>query len=241
MWLSSGRRRSEDNSVSMSRHAVLNAQGRQDGAGMELTARSVGEPNDGAVLRAAMAVTAFVPDGDALGDVDDEVSLTLMSQRPMVFQDSAVKMRDRAGALQAAVDNAVDHGCPPKCAKMLRDIVFRTHLDVVCRALSGDSPARKKLRAVRFYLVAREVRAKPPPERNRLWWSASEWCPDCRSVVTTSVSSRWSEMGPRRRRAPGSRCRAGVMARRLCCENLKALLLRMDQKRGLVQLYGMRF
>ena len=41
--------------------SVLKAQGRQDGAGMELTARSVSEPNNGAVLRAAMAVTAFIP------------------------------------------------------------------------------------------------------------------------------------------------------------------------------------
>ena len=48
---------------------------------MELTARSVGEPNDGVVLRAGMAVTAFVPGGDAPGDVDDEVALTLLSQR----------------------------------------------------------------------------------------------------------------------------------------------------------------
>ena len=54
---------------------VLKAQGRQDGAGMELTARSVGEPNDGAVLRTAMAATAFVPGGDAPGDVDDDVAL----------------------------------------------------------------------------------------------------------------------------------------------------------------------
>ena len=38
---------------------TLKAQGRQGGAGMELSARSVGEPNDGAVLRAAMAATAF--------------------------------------------------------------------------------------------------------------------------------------------------------------------------------------
>ena len=60
--------------------SVLKAQGRRDGAGMELTARSVGEPNDGAVLRAAMAVTAFVPGGDAPGDVNDEVALTLLSQ-----------------------------------------------------------------------------------------------------------------------------------------------------------------
>ena len=62
--------------------SVLKAQGRQDGAGMELTARSVGEPNDGAVLRGTMATTAFVPGGD----VDDEVVLTLPSQRPMIFQ-----------------------------------------------------------------------------------------------------------------------------------------------------------
>ena len=36
--------------------SVLKAQGRHDVAGMELTARSVGEPNDGAVLRAAMVI-----------------------------------------------------------------------------------------------------------------------------------------------------------------------------------------
>ena len=59
--------------------SVLTAQGRQDGAGMEHTARSLGKPNNGAVLRAAMAVTAFVPGGDAPGDVDDEVALTLPS------------------------------------------------------------------------------------------------------------------------------------------------------------------
>ena len=143
--------------------SVLKAQGRQDGAGMELTARSVGEPNDGAVLRATMAVTAFVPGGDAPGDVDDEVALTLPSQRPTIFQDSDVEMRDRTGVLEAVVDNAVDPGSPPECAKMLRDIVFRAHLDVLCRALPGDPPARKKPEAVRFHSGARVVRAKPPP------------------------------------------------------------------------------
>ena len=65
--------------------SVLKAQGRQDGGGMELTARSVGEPNDCVVLRAAMDVTAFVPGGDAPGDVDDEVTLTLPTQGPMRF------------------------------------------------------------------------------------------------------------------------------------------------------------
>ena len=61
--------------------SVLKAQGRQDGAGMELPARPVGEANDGAVLSAAMTVTAFVPGGDAPGDVGDEVALTLPSRR----------------------------------------------------------------------------------------------------------------------------------------------------------------
>ena len=198
--------------------SVLKVQGRQDGAGMELTARSVGEPNNGAVLRAAMVVTAFVPSGDAPGDVDDKVALTLPSQRPMIFQDLEVGMRDRVGVLETAVDNAVDHSCPPECAKMLRYIVFRSHLDVLRRALSGDPHARKKPGAVRFHSGARVVRAKPPPERNRLRWSAAESCPDCRSAVTTSLSSRWPGRGRRRRRAPGSRCRACLMARQPCCE-----------------------
>ena len=197
--------------------SVLKAQRRQDGSGMELTARSVGEPNDGFVLRATMAVTAVVPGGDAPVDVNDEVALTLPSQRPMIFKDSAeVEMRDRAGVLETAVDNAVDHGSPPECAKMLRDMVFRTHLDVLCRALSGDPPARKRSGAVRFHSGARVVRAKPPPGRNCLRWSAAESCPGYRSVVT-SLSSRWPGKGRRRRRAPGSRCRACLMARRPCC------------------------
>ena len=60
-----------------------------------------------------MAVTVFVPGGDAPGGVDDEVALTLPSQRPMIFQDSEVEMRNRVGVLETAVDNAVDHGSPP--------------------------------------------------------------------------------------------------------------------------------
>ena len=59
--------------------AVLKAQGRQDGAGMELISRCVDEANDCAVLRAAMAVTAFVSGGDAPGDAEDEVAMTLPS------------------------------------------------------------------------------------------------------------------------------------------------------------------
>ena len=92
---------------------VLKAQGRQDGAGMELSARFVSESNDGAVLRAAMAVTAFVPGGDAPGDVDDEVTLTLPSKRPTIFQDSKLEMRDRVGVLKTAVGNSVNYDSPP--------------------------------------------------------------------------------------------------------------------------------
>ena len=78
-----------------------------------------------------MAVTAFGPGGDALGDLDDDVTLKLLSQRPVMFQDSEVEMQDRVGAWKTAVDDAVDHGLPPECAKMLRDIVFRRQRDVI--------------------------------------------------------------------------------------------------------------
>ena len=47
--------------------SALKAHGREDGAEMETTAGAVGEPNAGAVLRAAMAVTAFGPGGEHLG------------------------------------------------------------------------------------------------------------------------------------------------------------------------------
>ena len=133
--------------------SVLEAQQRRDSAGMELTSRSVGERNDGLVLQAAMAVTTFLSGGDVPGDVHDEVALTLPSQRPMIFQDSEVKMRDRVGVLETAVDNAVDHGSPLKCAKMLRDIDIHTHLDVLHRALLGDPPTRNKPMVARFSQV----------------------------------------------------------------------------------------
>ena len=100
--------------------SVLKAQRHQDVARMELTARYEGEASDGAVLRAPMAVTTFVPGGDAPGDVVDEVALTLPCQRSMILQDPEVEMRDRAGVLETQVDYAVDHGfrrnVPRRCA-----------------------------------------------------------------------------------------------------------------------------
>ena len=95
---------------------------------MEIIAGAVGEPIASDVLRVAVAVTAFGPGGDAPNEVDDDVTLTLLSQRPMIFQDGEMEMQDRLGALETAVDDAADHGLPPECAKMLRHIVFRTHL-----------------------------------------------------------------------------------------------------------------
>ena len=130
--------------------SVLKADGRQDGPDMEVSAGAVDEPNAGAVLRAAMAVTAFGPSCGAPGDVDDDATLMLLSQRPMMFEDSEVEMQDGVDSLGTAVDDAHDHESPLKCAKMLRDIVFRTHLDVFRPALLGDLPARLEPMTVRL-------------------------------------------------------------------------------------------
>ena len=80
--------------------SVLTSNWGGDGPEMEITAGAVGEPNAGAVLREAMAVTAFGPGGDPPGDVDDGVALTLLYQPPMMFQDSEVEVQDRVGALE---------------------------------------------------------------------------------------------------------------------------------------------
>ena len=135
---------------------------------MELTALAVGEPNAGAVLQAAMAVTAFGPGGDGPGDVDDDVKLILLPQRPMVFRGSEEGMQDRMGVLETAVADAVDHGNPPACPKMLRDIVFRTKLDAFRRAFLDEPPACVKPMTVQLQPCARAVRAKPrasPPAK----------------------------------------------------------------------------
>ena len=104
--------------------SVLKVHGREDGPEMDDPAGDVDEPNADAVIRAAMAVTAFGPGGDVPGDVDDDVTQTLLFQRPTMLQDSELEVQDRVGALEMAVDDAVDHGLPSECAKMLRDIVF---------------------------------------------------------------------------------------------------------------------
>ena len=124
---------------------------------METRADAVDEPNAGAVLRAAMAVTAFGPGGDAPGDVDDDVTRALLPQRPMMFQAAEGEMEDRVGALETAIDDAVDRGLPPECAKMPRGIDFRTHLDVFHRSLLGDPPTRVEPMTMRLQPGARAV------------------------------------------------------------------------------------
>ena len=79
----------------------------------------------------------------------------------MMFQDSEVEIQDRVGALGTAVDDADDHDLPPECAKMLRDIVFRTHLDVFRRALPGNPPSRVEPMTVRIQPGPRAVRVTP--------------------------------------------------------------------------------
>ena len=151
--------------------SALKAHGCQDDAGMKFTALAVGEPNAGAVLRAAISVTVCGPGRDPSGDVEDEVTLTLLSQRPMVSKDSEMEMQDRVVALETAVNDVVDHGLPPECAKMLRDIVFRTHLYVFRRALLDDPPARVEPMTVRLQPGARAMRANPraSPPANAAW------------------------------------------------------------------------
>ena len=112
------------NVIAQLKASVLKEHGRQGGAGMGLTTRALGEPNAGAMLRAAMAVMALGRGGNAPGDVDDDVIFTLLSQQPMTFRDSEVEMQDRVGALGTVVDDAVDHGLPPACSKIVSTLTY---------------------------------------------------------------------------------------------------------------------
>ena len=59
-----------------------------------------------------------------------------------MFLDSEREMQDRVGALEIAVDDAVDSGFALECAKILLDFVLRTDHHVFRRALFVDPPAR---------------------------------------------------------------------------------------------------
>ena len=105
---------------------------------MELTTRGMAEPSTDAVLQMTIAVTVFWPGSVGPGDVDDDVTQGLLSQRPMIFRDFDEEMQGRVSVLETAVDNTADHGSPPDCAMMLRDIVFCTFCNVLCKALMGE-------------------------------------------------------------------------------------------------------
>ena len=149
--------------------SVLKTPGGQDCGGIDHIACSVGGPNYCAVLRASMTVTAVVPGGHPPGDVVDEVTLTLPSQRPMIFQDSEVEMQlVFACCRRLSITLLAKTRLSPECAKMLRDVIFRAQLNLLLRALLRDPTTRKQHAPVRYRSGARVVRSKPPPERNRL-------------------------------------------------------------------------
>ena len=128
----------------------------------------MGEPHAGTVLQVGIAATIFRSGVDAPRDMDDDVTLTLLSQRLMTLEDSDVEATDRVSVLKTAVDDTVDHGFPPECTNMLRDIVSRTNIDVFRPAILGDLPARMQHMIVRFQPDAGGVRAKPPSNSDHL-------------------------------------------------------------------------
>ena len=128
----------------------------------------MGEPHAGTVLQVGIAVTVFRSGVDAPRGMDDDVTLTLPVQQLMTLEDSDVETTDRVSVLKTAVDDAVDHGFPPECTKMLRDIVSRTYLDVFRPAILGDLPARMEHILVQIQPDAGGVRAKPPSNSDHL-------------------------------------------------------------------------
>ena len=145
------------------------------------------------MLLAAMPVTAFGTGGDAPGDLDDDATLPLRSQRPMMFQDDEVEMQDRVGALETVVDDAVDHGLPPECAKILGGTIFRTHLDVFRRALLGDRAASSRYKG-----RAAKPRASPmmhiPGDENCLVDLLSRWVTRPGGPVCVHASVKYTEL-----------------------------------------------
>ena len=67
------------NVVTLLKASVRKACRRQGGVGVDVTAHLICEPNAGAVLRVAVAISTFGPGVDAPGEVDDDSTLTLRS------------------------------------------------------------------------------------------------------------------------------------------------------------------
>ena len=85
---------------------------------------------------------------------------------------------------------------------MLRDIVFRAHLDVLCRALLGDPPAHVEPMAMRLQPGARAVRvqlhASPivhiPGDENCWGDLLSRWLTQPAGVVCVRPSVKYTEV-----------------------------------------------
>ena len=128
---------------------------------MDVSAHVMGEPNGNAVLWVAIAITAFDPGVDAPREVDNDVTLTLRSQRPMTLQDPGVGARDRVGVFEAFINDAVDHDFSAECAKILRDIVCRKLHEVLCHSIQGYPLALVENMIVSLQRAGRVVRVKP--------------------------------------------------------------------------------
>ena len=105
--------------------SVPKARRGDDGARVDVTAHAVGELNAGAVLWVAISITAFGSGVDGLGEVDDDVTL-----QPQIRKVPTLKNGIVWDVYATVVDDAVDHGFPAKCAKILRDIVSCKQLEV---------------------------------------------------------------------------------------------------------------
>ena len=85
---------------------------------------------------------------------------------------------------------------------MLRDIVFRTHLDVFRRALLGDSPARVEPMTVRFQPGARAVWVTPRASPivhiagDEYYWAylLSRWVTRSEGPVCAHASVKYTEV-----------------------------------------------
>ena len=85
-------------------------------------------------------------------------------------------MQGRMSALETAVDDAVYHGLQTVCVSMLREIVFRTHLDVFRRAVLGDPLARVEPMTVRLQSVqGRCKRSRVHPRQPRRLGCTNTW------------------------------------------------------------------
>ena len=91
----------------------------------------------------------------------------------MTIQYSDVEMWYHLRVLETSTNDAVGEIFSMQSAKMLHDIISRTHLDVTCPSISGDQSSRVEHMIVWLQLGGRVVRPKPPSDRIHLPWNAA--------------------------------------------------------------------